>query len=39
MNAMVKNVGLFAIVGVLILLTGVLQSWNAAILIDRKSVV
>ncbi|MCQ0094155.1 branched-chain amino acid ABC transporter permease [Roseovarius sp. M141] len=33
MNAMVKNVGLFAIVGVLILLTGVLQSWNAAILI------
>ena len=33
MNAMVKNVGLFAIVGVLILLTGFLQSWNAAVLI------
>ncbi len=33
MNAMVKNVGLFAIVGVLILLTGFLQSWNAALLI------
>ncbi len=33
MNAMVKNVGLFAIVGVLILLTGFMQSWNAAVLI------
>ncbi len=33
MNAMVKNVGLFVIVGVLILLTGFLQSWNAAVLI------
>lgn len=33
MNAAVKNVGLFAFVGVLILLTGFLQSWNAALLI------
>ncbi|MFX0541243.1 ABC transporter permease subunit [Roseovarius sp. S4756] len=33
MSDMVKNTGLFAIVGVLILLTGVLQSWNAAMLI------
>ncbi|WP_113911469.1 branched-chain amino acid ABC transporter permease [Roseovarius dicentrarchi] len=33
MNTTVKNVSLFAIVGVLILLTGFLQSWNAAILI------
>lgn len=33
MNAMVKNVSLFALVGVLILLTGFLQSWNAALLI------
>lgn len=33
MNAMVKNVALFALVGVLILLTGFLQSWNAALLI------
>jgi len=33
MNDMVRNVGLFAIVGVMILLTGFLQSWNAALLI------
>ncbi|PVA10436.1 branched-chain amino acid ABC transporter permease [Pelagivirga sediminicola] len=33
MSDMVKNTGLFAIVGVLILLTGFLQSWNAAMLI------
>ncbi len=33
MNDIVRNVGLFAIVGVLILLTGFLQSWNAALLI------
>lgn len=33
MNAMVKNVSLFTLVGVLILLTGFLQSWNAALLI------
>lgn len=33
MNAVVKNVSLFALVGVLILLTGFLQSWNAALLI------
>ncbi|MDO5757805.1 MAG: branched-chain amino acid ABC transporter permease [Rhodobacterales bacterium] len=33
MNTAVRNVGLFAIVAVLILLTGFLQSWNAALLI------
>ena len=33
MNTAVRNVGLFALVGVLILLTGFLQSWNAALLI------
>ena len=33
MNETVKNTGLFAIVAVLIVLTGVTQSWNAALLI------
>lgn len=33
MSDIVKNTGLFAIVGVLILLTGIMQSWNAALLI------
>lgn len=33
MNESVKNTALFAIVGGLILLTGVMQSWNTAILI------
>ncbi|SEF49685.1 branched-chain amino acid ABC transporter permease [Jhaorihella thermophila] len=33
MNETVKNVGLFALVGALILLTGVMQSWNTAVLI------
>ncbi|MFV0515466.1 MAG: branched-chain amino acid ABC transporter permease [Jhaorihella sp.] len=33
MNQMVKNIVLFATVGVLILLTGFLQSWNSAVLI------
>ncbi|RKF16837.1 branched-chain amino acid ABC transporter permease [Roseovarius spongiae] len=33
MSDAVKNTGLFMIVGALILLTGVLQSWNAALLI------
>ena len=33
MNTAVRNVGLFALVAVLILLTGFLQSWNAALLI------
>lgn len=33
MNETVKNAGLFALVGALILLTGVMQSWNTAVLI------
>ncbi|WP_272010805.1 branched-chain amino acid ABC transporter permease [Roseovarius sp. ZX-A-9] len=33
MSVNVKNIGLFALVGVLILLTGFLQSWNSALLI------
>ncbi len=33
MNDTLKNVGLFTLVGVLILLTGFLQSWNSAMLI------
>ena len=33
MSDTVKNIGLFAIVGALILLTGVMQSWNTALLI------
>jgi branched-chain amino acid transport system permease protein len=33
MSDMVRNTGLFAIVGGLILLTGFMQSWNAALLI------
>ena len=33
MNEMVKNTGLFAIVGLLIVITGVMQSWNSALLI------
>ncbi len=33
MNETVKNVGLFVLVGVLILITGFMQSWNTAILI------
>lgn len=33
MSETVKNVGLFALVGALILLTGFMQSWNTAILI------
>jgi branched-chain amino acid transport system permease protein len=33
MNEMVKNTGLFAIVGALILITGMMQSWNTALLI------
>ncbi len=33
MNETVKNVGLFALVGALILITGFMQSWNTAILI------
>ena len=33
MNEMVKNTALFAAVGALILLTGVMQSWNSALLI------
>ncbi len=33
MSETVRNIGLFAIVGGLILLTGVMQSWNAALLI------
>jgi branched-chain amino acid transport system permease protein len=33
MNDSVRNVGLFAILGVLILLTGFMQSWNSAVLI------
>ena len=33
MNPVVKNTGLFALVAVLILLTGLMQSWNTALLI------
>ncbi len=33
MNEMVKNTGLFAIVALLIVITGVMQSWNTALLI------
>ncbi len=33
MTETIKNTSLFAIVGILILLTGVMQSWNAALLI------
>ncbi|GAA6198842.1 branched-chain amino acid ABC transporter permease [Aquicoccus sp. SU-CL01552] len=33
MSDTMKNIGLFAIVGALILLTGVMQSWNTALLI------
>jgi len=33
MNEMVKNTGLFALVGVLIVITGVSQSWNSALFI------
>lgn len=33
MNEMVKNIGLFAIVALLIVITGVMQSWNTALLI------
>ncbi len=33
MSTAVRNVGLFAIIGALILLTGFLQSWNSALLI------
>lgn len=33
MNEMVKNTGLFALVALLIVITGVMQSWNTALLI------
>jgi branched-chain amino acid transport system permease protein len=33
MNAMVKNTSLFALVALLILMTGIMQSWNTALLI------
>ncbi|MFD1196110.1 branched-chain amino acid ABC transporter permease [Seohaeicola saemankumensis] len=33
MNAMVKNTGLFALVALLIVITGLMQSWNTALLI------
>ncbi|OAN65329.1 branched-chain amino acid ABC transporter permease [Rhodobacteraceae bacterium EhC02] len=33
MNAMVKNTGLFALVALLIVITGIMQSWNTALLI------
>ncbi|WP_208351836.1 branched-chain amino acid ABC transporter permease [Pseudaestuariivita rosea] len=33
MSAQARTIGLFALVGVLIILTGVLQSWNTALLI------
>ncbi|MDP5335760.1 MAG: branched-chain amino acid ABC transporter permease [Paracoccaceae bacterium] len=33
MNAMVKNTGLFALVAALIVITGLMQSWNTALLI------
>ncbi|MCB1311763.1 MAG: branched-chain amino acid ABC transporter permease [Sedimentitalea sp.] len=33
MSETVRNTGLFALVGVLILITGVMQSWNSALLI------
>jgi len=33
MNEMVKNTGLFAIVALLIVITGMMQSWNTALLI------
>jgi branched-chain amino acid transport system permease protein len=39
MNEMIKNTGLFAIVAGLILLTGFMQSWNAAILILNMGLV
>lgn len=39
MNETVKNTGLFAIVGGLILLTGFMQSWNSAILIVNMGLI
>jgi branched-chain amino acid transport system permease protein len=33
MNEMVKNTGLFAIVAIMIVITGMMQSWNTALLI------
>ncbi|GAB5438563.1 branched-chain amino acid ABC transporter permease [Falsiruegeria mediterranea] len=39
MNETLKNTGLFAIVGGLILLTGFMQSWNSAILIINMGLI
>ncbi|MHA6261907.1 branched-chain amino acid ABC transporter permease [Arenibacterium sp. CAU 1754] len=39
MTPAVKNTGLFALVGALILLTGVMQSWNSALLILNMGLV
>jgi branched-chain amino acid transport system permease protein len=39
MSDTVKNTGLFVIVGILILLTGFMQSWNAALLILNMGLV
>ena len=39
MNDTLRNIGLFAIVGVLILITGFTQSWNTALLILNMGLV
>ncbi|QFU08383.1 leucine/isoleucine/valine transporter permease subunit [Rhodobacteraceae bacterium THAF1] len=39
MNETLRNTGLFALVGVLIVLTGVLQSWNTALVILNMGLV
>ena len=39
MNEMVKNTGLFAIVGLMIVITGMSQSWNTALLIFNMGLI